>query len=126
MEYFIKDFYSKGDQVPRKRRIWSHLLEKSLMEIFIYCPQLSKIGRKTWIRKGDQQQYFHSGRETNNENFISKTFEVFLKLQNFLRTQFFISLAAQLVTILEIIKPLLLNSIDKPHIPLSDNKIHHC
>ena len=43
MRFFIKDFFSKCDQIRRKLRIWSHLLKKSLMENFIFCaaPQQS-------------------------------------------------------------------------------------
>ena len=37
MKFSIKDFPSKCDQIHRKQRIWSHLLEKSLMENFIFC-----------------------------------------------------------------------------------------
>ena len=42
MKFSIKDFLSKGDQIPRKLQIWSHLLKKSLMENFIFCLVLSK------------------------------------------------------------------------------------
>ena len=35
MKFFIKDFYSKCDQIRRNLRIWSHLLKKFLMEYFI-------------------------------------------------------------------------------------------
>ena len=37
MKIFIKDYFSKCDQIRRKLRIWSHLLKKYLMEIFIFC-----------------------------------------------------------------------------------------
>ena len=37
MRFFIKNFFSKCDQIRRKLRIWSHLLKKSLMENFIFC-----------------------------------------------------------------------------------------
>ena len=37
MKFFIKDFSSKCDQIRSFLRIWSHLLEKSLMENFISC-----------------------------------------------------------------------------------------
>ena len=37
MKFFIKYFFSKCDQIPRKLWIWSHLLKKSLMETFIFC-----------------------------------------------------------------------------------------
>ena len=36
MKFFIKDFFSKCDQIRRKLRIWSHLLKKSLMENFMF------------------------------------------------------------------------------------------
>ena len=36
MKFFVKDFFSKCDQIRRKLRIWSHLLRKSLMENFIF------------------------------------------------------------------------------------------
>ena len=40
MKIFIKDFFSKCDQIRRKLRIWSHLQKKSLMENFIFCAAL--------------------------------------------------------------------------------------
>ena len=40
MKFFIKDFFSKCDQIRRKLRIWSHLLEKTLMKNFIFCAVL--------------------------------------------------------------------------------------
>ena len=36
MNFSIKDFFSKRDQICRRLRIWSHLLEKSLIEKFIF------------------------------------------------------------------------------------------
>ena len=36
-KFSIKDFFSKCDQICSFLRIWSHLLEKSLMENFIFC-----------------------------------------------------------------------------------------
>ena len=35
MNFIIKDFVSKCDQIHRKLRIWSHLLKKSFMENFL-------------------------------------------------------------------------------------------
>ena len=43
MNFSIKDFFSKCDQIHRKLRIWSHLLKKSLMENFIFCAVLCKL-----------------------------------------------------------------------------------
>ena len=37
MKFFIRDIFSKCDQIRRKLQIWSHLLEKSLKENFIFC-----------------------------------------------------------------------------------------
>ena len=37
MNFSIKDFFSKCDQICRKLRIWSHLLKKPLMKSFIFC-----------------------------------------------------------------------------------------
>ena len=37
MNFSIKDFTSKCDQIRSFLRIWSHLLEKSLMVNFIFC-----------------------------------------------------------------------------------------
>ena len=36
MKFSIKDFFSKCDQIRSVLRIWSHLLQKSLMENFIF------------------------------------------------------------------------------------------
>ena len=36
MQFSIKDFSSKCDQIRCKMRIWSHLLKKSLMENFFF------------------------------------------------------------------------------------------
>ena len=40
MKFFIKDFFSKCDQIRRELRISSHLLKKSLMENLIICAVL--------------------------------------------------------------------------------------
>ena len=37
MKFSIKDFFSKCDQIRRKLRICSHLLNKSLMKSFFFC-----------------------------------------------------------------------------------------
>ena len=37
MNFSIKDFFRKCDQIRILLRIWSHLLKKSLMENFIFC-----------------------------------------------------------------------------------------
>ena len=37
MEFSIRDFFSKCDQIRSFLRIWSHVLMKSLMENFVFC-----------------------------------------------------------------------------------------
>ena len=37
MKFSIKDFFSKYDQIRSFLRLWSHLLEKSLLQNFIFC-----------------------------------------------------------------------------------------
>ena len=37
MKFSIKDLFNKCDQIRRKLRIWSHLLNKSLKKNFIFC-----------------------------------------------------------------------------------------
>ena len=37
MQFSVKDFFSKCDQICSFLWIWSHLLKKSLMENFIFC-----------------------------------------------------------------------------------------
>ena len=36
MNFSIKDFFSKCDQIRSFLRVWSHLLKKSLMENFVF------------------------------------------------------------------------------------------
>ena len=49
VKFFIKDFFSKYDQICRKLRIRSHLLKKSSMENFIFCAVLtSKVYLESW------------------------------------------------------------------------------
>ena len=44
MKFSIKDFFSKCDQILSFLRIWSHLLNKFLMENFILCAVVIKYG----------------------------------------------------------------------------------
>ena len=47
MNFPIKYFFSKCDQIRGKLLIWSHLLKKSLMENFIFCA-VQKGFQKLW------------------------------------------------------------------------------
>ena len=49
MEFSVKDFSSKCDQIRIFLRIWSHLLKKSLMENFIFCAGVSRLSSFLWI-----------------------------------------------------------------------------
>ena len=42
MEYSIKDFFSRCDQIRSFLRIWSHLLKKSFMENVIFCAVINE------------------------------------------------------------------------------------
>ena len=44
MKFSIKDFFSKCDQIRSFLRIWSHLLEKSLMEHIIFLCSVCLVG----------------------------------------------------------------------------------
>ena len=46
MEFNIKNFFSKCDQIRSFVQIWSHLLKKSLMENFIFCAVITKVMNK--------------------------------------------------------------------------------
>ena len=43
MKFFIKDFFSKCDQIRRKLRSWSHLLKKCLMENSFLCSENARV-----------------------------------------------------------------------------------
>ena len=45
IKFYFKDFFSKCDQIRRLLRIWSQILEKSLMENFIFCAVRHEIER---------------------------------------------------------------------------------
>ena len=47
MKFSIKDFFSKCDQIRSFLWIWSTLLEKSLMEKFIFCAVFTICG---WVQ----------------------------------------------------------------------------
>ena len=44
--FFIKDFFSKPDQICREFRIWPHLLKESLMKNFIFYAVMNERGIK--------------------------------------------------------------------------------
>ena len=54
------EFSSKCDQIRRKLRIWSHLVEKSLMENFIFCAEevIPDIYSIMLLQKCESQQIY--------------------------------------------------------------------
>ena len=42
MKFYMKDFFSKFDQIRSLLQIWSHLLKKFLMDSFIFCAVISR------------------------------------------------------------------------------------
>ena len=54
MNFSIKDFSSKCDQIRSKLRIWPHLLKKSLMEKFIICAVQNDCRIRRNIEKSEQ------------------------------------------------------------------------
>ena len=52
MKFSIKDFSSKCVQIRSFLRIWAHLLEKSLIENFIFCAvKVSRLQGYNFIKK---------------------------------------------------------------------------
>ena len=47
IKFSIKDFFSKCEQIRRKFRVWSYILEKSLMENFSFSAVNLTIARKS-------------------------------------------------------------------------------
>ena len=88
MNIFIKDFFSKCDKICNLLRIWSHLLNKSLMENFICAvipnqvSQLSFICYKCWYC----YWYYFTIR------YIIHSFTCFDYLASEMCTDFFVSL----------------------------------
>ena len=39
IKFSIKDFFSKRDQIRKKLQFWLHLLNRSLVENFIFCAE---------------------------------------------------------------------------------------
>ena len=48
IKFSVKDFSSKCDQIRSFLRIWSHLLEKSLMENFIFFAVFEVVHWEDW------------------------------------------------------------------------------
>ena len=51
MKFFIKDFFSKYDQIVSFLRIWLHLINKSLLEICLMYSKLSQTSKMELFAK---------------------------------------------------------------------------
>ena len=51
VNFSIKTFFSKCYHIPRKLRILSHLLKKSLLKNFIFCALKDATSKKSWPLK---------------------------------------------------------------------------
>ena len=60
IKFPIKDFFSKCDQIRWKMRIWSHLLNKSLMKNFIFCAVEGFITFSEVLQSGISKNWVHS------------------------------------------------------------------
>ena len=49
MMFSIKNFFSKCDQIRSFLRIWSHLLKKSFIKLFIFCAVNGPVDSVRWI-----------------------------------------------------------------------------
>ena len=65
IKFFIKDLFSKCDQIHRKLRIWSDLLEKSLMENFIFCVM--------WLTANSSIIHISQGRKYPSDTYLKLT-----------------------------------------------------
>ena len=51
IKFFIKNFFSKYEQIRRKLRIWSYLVNKSLMENLNFCAVWCPRKGQTYLNK---------------------------------------------------------------------------
>ena len=56
MKFFIKDFFSKCEEICRKLRICSHLQKKSLMKHFIFCAALHRFCRAAPFKNNNKNK----------------------------------------------------------------------
>ena len=48
MKFFIKDLFSKCEQIRSFLRIWSYLLKRPLMENFMFCAVMTRLFHTLW------------------------------------------------------------------------------
>ena len=67
LNFFIKEFFSKCDQIRRKLRIWSHLLKNSSMENFIFCAV-------TRIRSNLEARFLQESLKDSLKNILKRSY----------------------------------------------------
>ena len=74
MEFSIKDFFSKCDQIPSFLQIWSHLLKKPLMENSFFYAVLTLIKMIKNCLKGRKKTFAQTIMNVGklNKNYLSK------------------------------------------------------
>ena len=85
IKFFIKDFFSKCDQIRRKLRIWSHLLKKSLMENFIFCAVIRNLHERCL------RLLIYNDKKSSYEDLLTKDVSVSMHHRNIqpLATEFY-------------------------------------
>ena len=76
MEFFIKYFFSKCDQIRSFLQIWSYLLKKSFMKNFSFCAVFRKCHRLifvsyTYVRIYMKHRVISSNQYRNVTNYIN-------------------------------------------------------
>ena len=94
MKFSIKGFSSKCDQIRRNLRICQHLLEKSLMENFIFCavPVLSD----ALMKKKHLHQIIRSHTTSNEKIPMMQLHAINTTLSNLYPKHFILSINNQL------------------------------
>ena len=79
MNFSIKDFFSKCDQIRSFLRIWSHLLKKCLLENFAFCAVMTDTD---WHNSGQCQSSLHTKKAKSSiKDFVSKCDQILISLQ---------------------------------------------
>ena len=74
MKFAIKDFFSKCDQIRKKLRIWSPLLNKSLMENLIFWAVIDVLIHFKTVKAINKMSFDRSCSELLKEKSILKIF----------------------------------------------------
>ena len=84
MKFSIRDFFSRCDQMHSFLRIWSHLLNKSLMENLIFCAVICRGSfRKCFIINAWQDSEYSLGSKYGSVLNMSRLPKVLNKMLHF-------------------------------------------